>query len=101
MGKWMVYLVNFHTNATSKRWHQWEIDFRFALNSTPGWLSGHQDLRRIWRVLRGRIAGKPGQARCRARSTISPKTKASSPDHQPLNLHKWTPRDRAPPQTSL
>ena len=30
----MVYLVNSHTNATSKRW---EIGLRFALNSTPGW----------------------------------------------------------------
>ena len=36
-GKWMVDLVNSHTNATSKRWHLWEIDLRFALNSTPGW----------------------------------------------------------------
>jgi len=36
-GKWIIYLVNFHTNATSKRWHLWEIDLRFALNSTPGW----------------------------------------------------------------
>ena len=36
-GKWMIYLVNSHTNATSKRWHLWEIDLRFALNSTPGW----------------------------------------------------------------
>ena len=35
-GKWMgFFLVNFHTNATSKR-HLWEIDLRFALNSTPG-----------------------------------------------------------------
>jgi len=33
----MVYLVNSHTNATSKRWHLREIDLRFALNSTPGW----------------------------------------------------------------
>ena len=33
----MVSLVNSHTNATSKRWHLWEIDLRFALNSTPGW----------------------------------------------------------------
>ena len=38
-GKWMVPLVNFHTNPTSKRWHLWEIDLRFALNSTPGWLA--------------------------------------------------------------
>ena len=40
----MVSLVNSHTNATSSRWHLWEIrwhlwevDLRFALNSTPGW----------------------------------------------------------------
>ena len=38
-GKWMVSLVNSDTNVTSKRWHLWEIDLRFALNSTPGWLS--------------------------------------------------------------
>ena len=31
--------VNSHTNATSKRWHLWDVDLRFALNSTPGWLS--------------------------------------------------------------
>ena len=36
-GKWMVSLVNFHTNATSKRWHLREIDSKFALNSTLGW----------------------------------------------------------------
>ena len=36
-GRWMVSLVNSHTNAVSKRWHLWEIDLRFALNSTPGW----------------------------------------------------------------
>ena len=36
-GKWMVSLVNSHTNATSKRGHLWEIHWRFALNSTPGW----------------------------------------------------------------
>ena len=35
----MVSLVNYHTNATSKRWHLCEIDSRFALNSTPGWFS--------------------------------------------------------------
>ena len=39
----MVSLVNPHTNATSNRWHLsrwhlWEIDLRFALNSTPGWI---------------------------------------------------------------
>jgi len=27
----MVSLVNFHTNATLKRWHPWEIDLSFAL----------------------------------------------------------------------
>ena len=36
-GKWMVSLVNSHTNATSKRLHLWEIDLRFAVKSTPGW----------------------------------------------------------------
>ena len=39
IGKWIVCVVNSHTNATSKRWHLWEIDLRFALNSTPGWVS--------------------------------------------------------------
>ena len=34
-GKWMVSLVNSHINATSKRWHLWEIDLRFSLNLTP------------------------------------------------------------------
>ena len=33
MGKWIVSLVNSHPNAASKRWHLWEIDLRFALNS--------------------------------------------------------------------
>jgi hypothetical protein len=33
----MMCLVNSHTNATSKGWYLWEIDLRFALNSTPGW----------------------------------------------------------------
>jgi len=33
----MVSLVNSHTNPTSKKWHLWEIDLTFALNSTPGW----------------------------------------------------------------
>ena len=37
-GKWMVSLVDSNTNATSKSWHLWEIDPRFALNSTPGWI---------------------------------------------------------------
>ena len=30
----MVYLVNSHTNATSKTWHLWLIIFRFAPTST-------------------------------------------------------------------
>ena len=34
----MVSRVNSHTNASSKRRHLWEIDLRFDLNSTPGWL---------------------------------------------------------------
>ena len=41
----MVSWVNSHTNATSKRWHLWEIDLRFALNSTPGWLEHFEPLR--------------------------------------------------------
>ena len=28
--------------SNSSRWHLWEIDLRFALNSTPGW-EGHRD----------------------------------------------------------
>jgi len=36
-GKTMVSLVNSHANATRIRQHLWEIDLRFALNSTPGW----------------------------------------------------------------
>jgi len=37
-GKSMVAAVNSHTNATSKRWHLWEIDLRFAPGSPPGWV---------------------------------------------------------------
>ena len=33
----MISLANSLTNATSKKWHLWEIGSRFALNSTPGW----------------------------------------------------------------
>ena len=36
-GKWMVSLVDSHTNATSQRWHLWEIDLRFAPGVPPGW----------------------------------------------------------------
>ena len=35
----MIFLVNSHTNATRIGWHLWEIDLRFALNSTPGWVT--------------------------------------------------------------
>ena len=37
-GKWMISGVNSDANASSKRWHLWAIDLRFAINSTPGWL---------------------------------------------------------------
>jgi len=36
-GKWMVSLVNSHTNATRIGWHLWEIDLRFAPGLPPGW----------------------------------------------------------------
>ena len=29
-----------HLDATSKRWHLWDIDLRFARNSTPGRRAG-------------------------------------------------------------
>ena len=38
-GKSMVSSVNSHTNATSKRWHLWEIDLRFAPGLPPGWVA--------------------------------------------------------------
>jgi len=37
-GKWMVSLVNSHSNSSSKRWHLWEIDLRFAPGLPPGWM---------------------------------------------------------------
>ena len=36
-GNSMFFSVNYHTNATSKRWHLWEIDIRFAPGLPPGW----------------------------------------------------------------
>ena len=36
----MVSLVNFHKNATSKRWHLWEIELRFASGLPPGRIRG-------------------------------------------------------------
>ena len=40
MGKQIVSLVNSHSNATSQRWHLWEIDLRFAPGLPPGWREG-------------------------------------------------------------
>ena len=37
-GKFMVSLVNSHTNATRIGWRLWEIDLRFAPGLPPGWL---------------------------------------------------------------
>ena len=34
----MVSLVNPHSNATSRRWHLWEIDLRFASGLPAGWI---------------------------------------------------------------
>ena len=34
----MVSLDNSHSNATSWRWHLWEVDLEFALGLPPGWL---------------------------------------------------------------
>jgi len=36
-GKWMVSLVNSHTNATRIGWHLWDFDLRFAPGLPPGW----------------------------------------------------------------
>ena len=33
----MVSSVNSHKHATPKRWHLWEIELNFVLNSTRGW----------------------------------------------------------------
>ena len=33
----MVSLVNSYSNATSRRWHLWEVDLRFAPGLPPGW----------------------------------------------------------------
>ena len=46
--KWMVSLVNSHPNTTSKKWHLWEIDLRFALNSSSEWLSCCLTHRRVF-----------------------------------------------------
>jgi len=36
-GKYMVSLVYFHSNTTSRRKHLWEIELRFAPRLPPGW----------------------------------------------------------------
>ena len=46
----MVSLVNSHPNATSRRWHLWEIDFRFAPGLPPGW---SRRLLESWRAREG------------------------------------------------
>ena len=38
----MVSVVHSHSNDTSRRQHLWEIDLRFALNSTPGWSASYE-----------------------------------------------------------
>jgi len=43
--KTIVSLGNSHTNATIIGWHLWEIDLRFALNSTAGWQTKQQERR--------------------------------------------------------
>jgi len=67
----MVSSVNTHTNATSKRWHLWEIDLRFAPGLPPGWLGVRSQLESCarsaprtpsaapvrWTVLAGSLAG--------------------------------------------
>jgi len=52
-GKWMVSLVNTYTNANPKRWYLWEIDLRFALDSTPGWFSDLSPDRLVFRFWHG------------------------------------------------
>jgi len=52
-GKWMVSLVNSHTNATRIGWHLWEINLRFAPGLPPGWTLGHVDP--SFRALSGRL----------------------------------------------
>ena len=61
-GKSMISLVDSHTNATSKTWHLWEIDLRFALNSTPGWgrCRKARSPRALWVV---RVGGDDGELR--------------------------------------
>jgi hypothetical protein len=79
-GQYMVSFVNSHSNAISKRWHLWEIDSRFALNSTPGWLGVFHDSgrerqmrvnqQRFGRPRRGLSSCLAGQLHTRARVSI-------------------------------
>ena len=50
----MVSLVNSRTNATSKRWHLWEIDLEIAPGLPPGWI-----LKRELRNLEPETRNKP------------------------------------------
>ena len=43
-GKWMVSLVNSHTNATRIGWHLWEIYLTFAPGLPPGWILRRDNL---------------------------------------------------------
>jgi len=42
----MVHPVNLHTNTTSERWHLWDVNLKFALNSTLGWFAPRTHTRR-------------------------------------------------------
>ena len=78
-GKWMVSLVNFHANATSKRWHLWEIDLGFALNSTPGWGVGFGGARcRVWDE---HFPWKEYGSASRISKTLNPKKQGPSQAH--------------------
>ena len=73
-GKWMISLVNSHTNATLKRWHMWEIDLGFALNSTLGW--------------RERFGCAPARSRPpAARSPLTALGRFTYPQPHTLHLH--------------
>jgi len=50
MGKRVVSFADIHANATSKRWHLWEIDLRFAPGLPPGWVLGSGSTVKSWEV---------------------------------------------------
>ena len=72
-GKWVIYLVSSHTNANSKRCHLWEIDLRFALNSTPGlWGADAGGYPRERERLKVRVYAKESERECvRERARVS------------------------------